>query len=1065
MQLLRRITLLYQEGRSDKVYEVDLCQVAPDRYVVNFRYGRRGSTLREGVETADPLSLAAAERAFDKLVASKVKKGYQHVSAGLEPAPPPSPLPPAEVPADPDARRQRILTRLAAATEDKRWPLSRVIWRAGELQITAAAPLLLRLLGQGDALQDYCLVWALGRCGDRTVIPTLERLLEARHIPDMVRRIALEALFKLANEEQRTRLQSFVISKLPPELQAVETPSFLQTLDAYLNQSNKANWEVLYTLYCLDFPPVRSVLLSRLQTLPLLPGYFRPLRHLFKAAEYRQDGEVYGLLAYRFEQEDAYYRDDSYYIRLPDNTYLQRYEYTYDSVNHRYARKDTQQIKAEQSSPTSRLAYSQKTREYLLRRTWRTLRRLGELGDAIGYTTLATGVLLALSDTDAEPVRQTVRTQYDWQSRQNIPIASADWDAFAGFITFNHILYEHSPRYRLKPGGRAWSCKSPYKPGHPVPPEREEAFPNLWEQHPAPLVQLLLESHCRPVHEFAVKALRSCRSYCAELTLEIINQLLNRSYEATARLGFELAADRYDPTQPDPELLLAIASCILPEARATAHQWIEQNRQGLLENSALIAALITNPQGDTRQFARQLLSAAPIRDWIAEATVGRSIARLLTLAPEQVAVARDAGETLLLRFAPQLRTIGLGIVRDLLLHPLPEVQELGARILLNHQTPAADLPSGLIDALIQSPHESIRGLGVQLLGQLPDQILISQEQLLLTFLIHEQPEIRSGIRPVLSRLGSTYPEFGLNLVTLAIDLLTRPEPHAGVHQDVLTLLQEDLTGWMATATEAMVRTLLGAESAIAQELAGTLLAVKGSTWAETWSTPEIVQLTHQEVLAVRAAAREMLMHLLPRLRQDPLEMAAALRVLESKWEDSREFGFRLFGTFFQAEDFTPTILISLCDSTLPEVRKFGRDLVSRCFRSADGPEYLLKFSEHPSTDMQLFATNYLESYAVDHPEYLEALQPYFIRTLSQVNRGRVAKQRIFNFLEREALKNRFSAEIVAAILNRQSGTIAITDRARAIELMVKIHRAYPEIPLAIRVQPLSTRNQSSRIEP
>ena len=48
MKLIKRKTLHYQKDSSDKVYEVDLCEVAEDKYLVNFRYGRRGANLKEG---------------------------------------------------------------------------------------------------------------------------------------------------------------------------------------------------------------------------------------------------------------------------------------------------------------------------------------------------------------------------------------------------------------------------------------------------------------------------------------------------------------------------------------------------------------------------------------------------------------------------------------------------------------------------------------------------------------------------------------------------------------------------------------------------------------------------------------------------------------------------------------------------------------------------------------------------------------------------------------------------------------------------------------------------------
>jgi predicted DNA-binding WGR domain protein len=99
VKLIKRTALFFRQGNSDKVYEVDLCEVGPDQYVVNARYGRRGSTLREN---SKPVSLAKAEDVFESLVSSKTKKGYapdpaatpasEPVKPQLNPAP--SPLKP-----------------------------------------------------------------------------------------------------------------------------------------------------------------------------------------------------------------------------------------------------------------------------------------------------------------------------------------------------------------------------------------------------------------------------------------------------------------------------------------------------------------------------------------------------------------------------------------------------------------------------------------------------------------------------------------------------------------------------------------------------------------------------------------------------------------------------------------------------------------------------------------------------------------------------------------------------------------------------------------------------------
>ncbi len=105
--------------------------------------------------------------------------------------------------------------------------------------------------------------------------------------------------------------------------------------------------------------------------------------------------------------------------------------------------------------------------------------------------------------------------------------------------------------------------------------------------------------------------------------------------------------------------------------------------------------------------------------------------------------------------------------------------------------------------------------------------------------------------------------------------------------------------------------------------------------------------------------------------------------------------------------------------------------------------------------MQVFATNYLESYAADNADRLRELVPYFVTVLCQVNRGRVAKGRIFKFLDKEAQKSEEAARIVAEILTRQSVTVAIGDKATAVEMMVRIRRRFPGIELPIQVKPVS----------
>lgn len=72
---LENITLYCREGNSDKIYQ---CAIEPagERFVVNFAYGRRGSTLNTGTKTNVPVDYDSAKKIYDKLIREKMAKGY-----------------------------------------------------------------------------------------------------------------------------------------------------------------------------------------------------------------------------------------------------------------------------------------------------------------------------------------------------------------------------------------------------------------------------------------------------------------------------------------------------------------------------------------------------------------------------------------------------------------------------------------------------------------------------------------------------------------------------------------------------------------------------------------------------------------------------------------------------------------------------------------------------------------------------------------------------------------------------------------------------------------------------
>ncbi len=104
------VSLHYQDDRSDKVYHVQVEQKGKG-YVVNFQFGRRGSTLQTGSKTPKPVDLEEAVKIRERLLREKLGKGYQVTNGAACAAPVP---PTASAPARTDYPAE-LLTEIPEA--------------------------------------------------------------------------------------------------------------------------------------------------------------------------------------------------------------------------------------------------------------------------------------------------------------------------------------------------------------------------------------------------------------------------------------------------------------------------------------------------------------------------------------------------------------------------------------------------------------------------------------------------------------------------------------------------------------------------------------------------------------------------------------------------------------------------------------------------------------------------------------------------------------------------------------------------------------------------------------
>jgi hypothetical protein len=988
VRVIDQARLWFREGTSDKVYEVDLVEVATGQHVVNFRYGRRGGALKDGTKTPLPLPLDRARRVYQKLVDEKLAGGYRSgpVTTAVAPPAPPggSPYRDANVVTAPGPAQRLIgKLRMGARSPD---PLGPVLWRVADLDLAEAEPVLLELLRSSFVPKDlaadawrHLLVAALARCGTRAAIEPLANLIAdgrtPRHLVD-VARIAIARIDAAGAKE-------IAVERLPAALAQLyargDSAGLARALEDTLTSDPMKARDPIVALYMIDDAVARPAVLAAARVARLSNVEASLVRMLFRLAELRRDGELYALLARRI---DAYNG---------------------------------------QTRP-----FGPRTRMYIRRRVARYLRRLGNV-ESPDYVRMAAAILLGYDDEDAaEPKRGAFDHTYD---------------RFAPYHAFNQILFTNSSRYEKSHHRLSvWRCKGRYRPGDPPPPEREEAFPRLWDRAPATLWRLILESGATPVLEVATRALRANPPFTSSLRDEQLASVLASGHILAQRFAFDLAR-----TRPLSITLArgALASDVL-EAHGWVVSWIDANPDATLADPDLLAMIVTGKTQGVREAALRLLRSRPIMDDVARSTSVRAIAILLGLADSPANAERASGAVavLLRSFESQLREISADVLRDMLKHPLAAMGELAGELVLRHAH-RDTLPVDLIETMLASPFATVRSLGGRVLALTPVELAKDDLEALVMFATSGNAELREATRVLLGEVAKRFPDVGRALAERLIDALLKTQPH-GAPAHIVLLLKAELAGVLPQVTPHQILRLIGALSPHARDAGGLLLPQLGP---DDIGLDDIARLASHEALAVRQGAWALAKLSVPRYRLAPVALA---KLLDSPWEDTRTFAIAFIRDEVGGDKLGADAIITICDSIRPEVQDLGKSLLHQQFRESDAETYLTKLSEHPSTNLQLLVSTLLDRYATDF-EKLRLLVPYFATVLSQVNRGKVAKQRVLALLRREAAKTHEAAAVLAPLLDRQSATMAVTQKHPIIATMVDVHHLYPDVPLPISI--------------
>ncbi|VAW75057.1 hypothetical protein MNBD_GAMMA12-760 [hydrothermal vent metagenome] len=1101
MKLVKQAHLYFKNEKSDKVYEVDLCELAQTdtaRYLVNFRYGRRGANLKEGSKTDQPVTLDEAQMVFDSIVVAKTNKGYLHsdhspVISDIQASVINNSNHSSEEGSNqfvteeaiseksclPDEMVSKIKARLASLVSNKQFDskeLKRLVWRIGELEIKGLDNLLLLAGDEGDALLDYCLIWTLGRVGQdsKYLYPIFARSHQLDDA-DPVKRIALEAMLQHASEEQRCSLLNSIKQRLDPAVNSLLDNNHYDSLFDYVKRLiDKSSVELISTLtnlYCLSIADndLRTIILKLVPLVPARPNALKALRYIYKAAEFRNDYRVLGLVALVMERSQCFARFDYYdtvYIRNPDYGVKRNQSY--------YLRFDFNQ---EMAKEDSRIAWTANTRHYFIRRTWRNLRRLGKVSHP-QFVDQAVGILLAFSDKHGDHGITYNSYRYfnvGTPSYLYEPVQETSYE-FAPYMSFNNLLYAESVRLLPSASGDRWYSQTDlddFRPLTEVAESREELLPELWDKRPDALIQLLCESQCLQVHLFAVFALRDNQQAYSTITTKNIIAFLATPYDCTNQLAKELAVQRYNSSSPDVDIIVAMLAASIQEARDIGRSWLMDNRYLLDEYPNLLVVILTAEHKDMQGWGRELVATLKMDTARKQAVVARLFAWMqdLIVATKQESSELELSEVqqsiiiqiswyLTHTFSEQTESIGLHVIEDLLKHPALEIKKMAAHLLVNHKTPTEQLPTHLLKLLIENENVDLRALGVQLFGKLPAKTLASQSDLILTYCLGDETAIRKESYFMIARIAEVDSLLAGDMIRRLLDELFRKESSDELHADIINALSDKLSHLISTQDnnacvlfdKDIIWRLLMARANGANQYGGVLLEQVNP---EHLTVRQWSRLGMNPVFSVRAWVWDCYQKYGQRIKNNSID---ALRILENSWDDSRAFAIDYFRTNFSQKDWSAESMIGVCDSVLPEVQQLGRELITRFFSDDNGVEYLSKLSQHPSVNIQLFTSHYLKNYAGGSLDRIEALAPYFVTVLSNVNKGRIAKTRVIDFLYQEAMQSADVAKIAAKILSRQSVTIVLCDHTRYLLTMRDLLEKYPFLDLPINKKTVPVRS-------
>jgi hypothetical protein len=557
-----------------------------------------------------------------------------------------------------------------------------------------------------------------------------------------------------------------------------------------------------------------------------------------------------------------------------------------------------------------------------------------------------------------------------------------------------------------------------------------------------------MEAQMNIIHQFAytnLKARNDFNTLISRFDETHILNLLNSNFAIPNNLGFETILLKNDVLATQVGFVADVLNSKTESARDWAKKQIEANTALFFNDSDSVVKLIFNEIAELKNWIASALEKFAFTEEKAKVITGKVIVELLTLeeSPENNNLAAIAIERLKIIATAQLEQLSWDIVASLVSSDLKTNNLLASTILIlkSKKVDSKEIPFSLITLFLEDENLEIRKNGIQLLNNYQQDHLAANSEYLLGLFHNPFQDVLTAVLERTTTLGKSDASFFDIALPSAVYAMIRKEKFEGAHLLFKNFIIEETGNHWNTALKPRDVIKLIYANYRQSQLTGYEILKQYSRTSE-FTMPQIIALANHEILAIRQWAWNYFIVNKERIRA---ERNNALAVLDTTWDDTRAFAFNFFKNEFDESDWDLDCLISITDSVLPAVEQFGKEMITRYFNPNDGVTYLTKLSQHPSVNIQLFVTNYLNTYAVDNVPKLRELDFYFRSVLTRVHKARIAKQRVFQFLQNEGRKTEEAAIFVAEILDEISATAAIQDKANCIEILADLKTLYPQL--------------------